>query len=198
MSIYRRFWRCLPILLVGISALFLFVRARRVQAVQIASFGRYTASQILDKTAFLCRIVAPEASGMLLSADRDVTDTSDGRLRRCWSVECTDVTDRFIACFTWNADTGNLWYVAHRAPKPAQRVGKGMSRQEAVRMAGCWMRSLGIAAQTPRWRLRGEPGREGNIWFVSWQADGRTATLSTDAYTGSLLGATCWWPRAGS
>src|SRR6266478_1864059 len=99
----------LPVLfLLAIFSADYLAHMRRSEADENQPYGLYTSKQILDRTEPLCRLVAPGAK----ITDLKVTKTED-KHRRLWVVDCTDQSGNYIAGFTWNAETGELFRVGH-------------------------------------------------------------------------------------
>src|SRR5207248_1389076 len=94
--------------LILMTLLLLAARVWYVQGEQARAYGRFNAAQILARSEPLFRVIAPQATTLCLSADRDMRRERDGALRRCWTVECTDEAGHLVATLFWNADTGEL------------------------------------------------------------------------------------------
>ncbi len=183
--------------LAGLFALTVFLYARPCpsNALPPPSAAGFTAQQIIERTKRLCWTVAPEAGRVTMSADRSELEASGGRPVRSWTVECADLAGNLLACFVWNADSGELMSASRsKSAHPRNMTGR-MGRQEAVRTAKQWMRSLSISPLATSWRLRTEPVRRGNAWHIPWQAGDRRATIAFNARTGSLNLALCWRAR---
>ena len=177
--------------LLGLTALLLLLeRAHQVRAQQERPYGHYTAAQILDRAAPLCRAVAPEAGDLDLSVRRDLPDQANQHL---WDVVARGRGGRDILNLCWNADTGEAYIVSHWfVPGPRSSLPPPLSRREAIAAAWNWLRALGIAERAPHWHLAGAPQKGDRVWSICWQADSRTAAIKVDDDTGALVKAQSW------
>ncbi len=174
-------------LLIGITALLGYrtIRAKTSAASKI-TFGRYTAAQIIDRSEQLCRTITSRDDRLVFFADTDQAYAPNGALQRHWRVDCKNEAGEVIVHLLWDADTGDLCTAAQLLPQMSGRKPPKMPAGMAVRRAAEWMRTLGIAATAPRWRLTGKPSQCNMNWNVQWQAQGRSAFIVLNAGTGDL------------
>ena len=164
---------------------------RRAQAEQERPFGRYTTRQVVALTEPLARLVAPEADGLSLSAERIITPRPVGGPLALWSVDGEDRSGEFVVHFDWDADTGELSMVGHRIHETAGSA-RPLSRQEAIQAAWYWLRDLGIAEKAPQWRPVPAPKQKYEVLTVFWQAEGRGAAIQIGLRSCLLHSARSW------
>ena len=172
MSLYRR---CLPpVALAGCAlALALITHVHQEYKATQRSYGCYTAGQILDRSESLCRLLAPRADLLRLTAEHSTPNAA----HPCWNITCANQTGQEIAYFTWDAMTGELWCFGV-PPYPVFRItGKPLTSHEAVSLTGEWLRVAGIAVRASHWQSTGTPQRYDDIWTVCWQTEDRRARV---------------------
>src|SRR5579872_7348696 len=98
---------CVALTAVALIPAFLIRMDRRT--VTAAPAGLYTAHQILDRTNPFCRILAPEAGDLVVSADR-VSGYLD---HPYWNVTATDRAHRDVVSLRWSDDTGEIYLASH-------------------------------------------------------------------------------------
>ena len=167
-----------------------FARKHSIQTEQLQPFGCCTLRQILARSESLCYLFTPPANSLRLSASKQVLQGAS--LQRYWIVDCTDEMGNYVAYFTWDADSGELYLAGHRPLRSSERIGGPLSQKETVEIARRWMQDLGIARQAPRWRLARAPEQHEHFWHVGWEAEGREAFIQIDSRSGDLLQAKSW------
>src|SRR5689334_15015062 len=110
----RRFPFLLSVALLGgaLAALYVAVTHRN-QRVPLQLFGRYNEQQILARTEPLCHLFMTPGNNLRLSASQQELQTEP--IQRYWMVDCTDEAGNYIASFSWNADSGDLYVAGHPA-----------------------------------------------------------------------------------
>jgi len=171
------------------AAILLFVHAYWGPPRQERPYGRYTAAQILDRVAPLCRSVVPEADDLELSARQDLPDQAR---RHLWSLDGRDRLGRDILHLDWDADTGQAYIVSHWLAPASHDHMKLLSDQEAIEAAWGWLRALGIARNASYWRLARRPQRGECVCSIRWQAADRAAIIKVDEVSGALIEARSW------
>src|SRR3989442_9764457 len=84
--------------------------AKLIQNRVATSFGNTTQSQILDKTASLCRKIIPITRPANLKTDMLTSYGRNGAPHHFWSVDCYNChSDLVHVC--WNADSGEMTWV---------------------------------------------------------------------------------------
>jgi hypothetical protein len=152
---------------------------------ETARFGCCNRSEIILRTRSLCCCFSDKSEELIVSASQ--MEAEGSITRRFWTVDCTDAAGNYIACFTWDAGTGDLYHVGHHSSKVSGRGTPPMSREAAVRIARCWLSSMGIADRNSPWTVAGEPEQFNNIWHIAWRVPGRTAFTQIDVWSGDLL-----------
>ena len=178
----------LTVTVVSITYFALASRVRYVHAEQSRPFDVYTAQQIIRRTEPLCRALVHQPGCFSLTADRFTTGSSTGTIRRFWTVDCTGQDEKYIAQFTWNADTGDLCGAVHirsrlRSAQPL------LGRDSAIRAAATWLHTLGKAGQAKHWRLAFPAHLVDARWHVVMKATGAVVRIWIDARTGDLSSA---------
>jgi hypothetical protein len=184
----------------------IYLRHRQLRAIQEQPFGRYSEKQITARTVTLCRTILPDANGFLLSSERNRIYAQDGRQRLWWHLRCTDKAGKERMEFLWDAETGELAFVAHDPRRPvlpdsppaAARSGRLPEAQGAGRAAWqayrwlCW---LGIAGEGQGWRLTKEPEHATtrcDVWYTRWQSADHKAVVQVDIGADTLISAQNW------
>jgi hypothetical protein len=190
MPIQRFPYLLISALLVSALTALHITRTQQIQAEQSHSFGRYNSHQVLARAEPLTHLFTHRTNGIRLSASK--VELQGEPPRRYWIVDCTDQDGNYIACFSWDAESGHLYFVGHRSYTPLEQAAEPLSRLEAVRVARRWMNDLGIARQASRWRLASTPERNNTVWHVAWEAEGRVAFIQIDSCSGDLIQAKSW------
>ena len=197
MSVRRSRIPALTVLIALVAIALLFERARQVLARQTRPYATFTAQQVLDRAAPLCRAIAPEAIDLRVSADhsREIAPL------QFWSAVGTDTAGRDIVWLGWNADTNELCFVGHELHALHNGKLPSLSRDQAILAAWQWMRVLGFAQRVSRWRLASPPkrcGTWGGAWLVRWRAGDRAVSIIVGTHAGELRVAQSWrLPRRG-
>jgi hypothetical protein len=177
-------------LVVSVFAATYFARKHSLQAEQFQPFGRYTSHQIIARTQPLSHLFTTLGNELHLSASKQ--ELWGESIRRYWIVDCTDESGNYVACFTWDADSGELYLAGHRPLRPSGHEVSPLRQVEAVEIARRWMKDLGIARQAPRWKLARSPEQNHHVWHVDWEAEEREAFIQIDFRSGDLLQAKSW------
>jgi hypothetical protein len=153
---------------------------------------------MMERTLPLCQALQPDADRFALSAEPVQYLDSHGR-RRFWGVEYTDQAGKYVAKFTWNADTGQLLRVSHWLPEDANRpsaatadTGPGNGEQakaRAARLSYRWLCRLGMDEGRSRWHLSRAPERSPvcDAWTVTWGSGARAVLVKVNAVSGDLI-----------
>jgi hypothetical protein len=206
MDTRRSISRLISVLLACVLACGVYLRHRQIRAIQEQTFGQYTEQQITARTVTLCRTILPEAKGFLLSSERNQIYAQDGRQRLWWHLRCTDKAGKDRMEFLWDAETGELAFVAHDArravlpdslPAAAQssRLPEEQGRGRAAWQAYRWLRWLGFAQEGSRWRLSQDPehaATRSDVWYTRWCSEDHKAVIQVDVGSGTLISAQSW------
>jgi hypothetical protein len=117
----------------------------------------------------------------------------DQRLRRIWSVYCTDfpgtggkVSGAFVQ---WDADTGELQMVSNAATdfdasSPART--SEMTADAAVDASYQWLKRLSLVQADDPWVLERFPEREKRTWQVRWRNRSHSCFMQIVARSGDI------------
>jgi hypothetical protein len=180
---------------------FAYLRHRQIRTQLEQPFGHYTRQQMLERTLPLCRIVQPEPESLSLSTETLLVPDRWGRLCRLWSVDYKDQLGKYLAEFTWDADTGELLRVSHwltevaarpsgfASPKPFPS--RQQARVRAAFLSYRWLQRLGFAQAGSRWRLtkppEPSPTPECSVWNSLWRCGERVVFVKVDVVSGELV-----------
>jgi hypothetical protein len=177
--------RLLGVLGVSALAVACALHARQVRRQQVQPFGRLTAREVLDRTAPLCRAIAPGAQALHLTAE-PVQELG----HRWWYITGKDAAGREVANCIWNADTAELDQVGGGVGSIPPGKLAPMGRLQAQQRAWNWLRALGIAQGGGRWRLVGPAllahADTCDTWNMQWQGEGRRVWIELEAHYGHL------------
>ena len=154
--------------------------------------GRYTQSQILSRSAPLCRALSGHTLGLHLRAERRDGAPSEQSSGRVWDVYASDAAGRHVVYLKWNDDTGQVWVAGCPTGSLAEEAGEGppLGRREAVTTGQEWLRLLWGSGESVPWRLVQVTGpdvaRETNRWHLVWHAGRQRASISLDSRSGGL------------
>lgn len=193
MPVQRFSYSRVSALLVSTLIVLYVTRRHQLQDEQSQLFGRYNMRQILARTRLLCPLLTNEENVLHLTAAKQELQGETNR--RYWIVDCTDAMGNYLACFTWEAESGELYLVGHRSSMPLEQQGAPLSREEAVRIAQRWMRDLGMAGQASAWRLASAQKPSHDLWHVTWEAGERAAYIQIGLHSGDLIQAKSWRQR---
>ena len=176
----------LPFLL-GVLLVDYLVVTRSSEAERNRAFGKFTAKQILDRTEPLCALIAPESGIVDLTVSQ-----SEHKKRAFWMVEGKDKSGSYVAGFTWDAQTGELFRVGHYILEPTAGQWTIVSRGEAVKQARKWMTDLGLFEQGSKWRATPAPEIEKGRWRVHWRSADHAAFVQLGYSGGEIQMAEKW------
>jgi hypothetical protein len=172
-------------LMTAVLAALRIANLRQMQTEQNRSCGRFTRQQILTRTDPLRHLFVPETT--YYTAYSISSPRRDGTLQHTWEVECTDTAEHVVACFSWDADTGDLRDVSLRAPFTVEKTSASLTQSQAVQTCRSWLNTFETTEQAPPWHLALEPEELFYTWAVSWKANRRTAFLVINKRSGYLV-----------
>lgn len=152
------------------------------------------AQKYIDRSIKLLGDIVPSSASPLIA-------TSQSRWRSPYrpsysglSVQMASCNDQDPAVFDWNLDTGELMHLS--IPRHAQRTMPSLTRCQAAVIARSWLARLGIAAQSPKWRLAADPEEQaGRTYPTSWIAPDREVDIVVESRTGALIYAGVAFPH---
>lgn len=159
---------CLLLALLG--GLLRWQYARRLQYGPELRYGRFTRTQILDRTLPLCSLLWPQQENYRFSADTARSFEGPSSLSGnpqtlpcVWNITCEDTDGNYLGTFSWNADTGELLQLglAYRPHEPVSIY----KEAELLRLSQQWLRDLGFVQKEERWKLREIETKEHSVMF---------------------------------
>jgi hypothetical protein len=172
------------------------IQCRRKQAEEkkrSEPFGRFTAAQITDRTQPLFHLIVPERQTCWMALTQNSGIRADGSPAHFWVVDCLKDNSQHpapLAHFQWDADTGQLLIASNTGSTPgAEGKSRLLSAPRAAVHSWHWLRTLGLACESSRWRLVREPHLDVGRWDLLWRGSEGRVHMVLDAASGALQSA---------
>jgi hypothetical protein len=147
----------------------------------------WTAQQIEERSAPICRLLAIHQNDLRQVAESLDRISPDGTRHKIWAVDCIDGQGRPMVHTVWDAETGNLIVAAHEPHRGTKEMAATVKVDSAAKIAWRWMEELGVGRTAARWTVAQTPHVKGNSWMVVLHSPQYDATVIIDKKTQDLV-----------
>ena len=144
-------------------------------------------SRILDRAEKVCSAAAPELRTARFEATPLVA-YQDGKRRRLWSVEVSNMRGEYVGDTVWDAERGDLVSTTWRVEE-GKAAAPSLTKNEAAEIAITQLSQIDVSVPTEGWRVAHKPQRVGGTWTVWCQSPGARFRVKLDDASGRLLSA---------
>src|SRR5579883_1544832 len=116
----------------------------REHAQQESPVGRFTADQMCKRALDLCARIDPHRNDLRITAEIVSYYSHCKTICPEWMAMCTNSEGKDVACFRWNAGSGDLVSASYNAPDVNPAGLPTITDQQADQVAQGWSRRLGL------------------------------------------------------